>query len=126
MAGVKSACPLTPCLARMQRPRVHLSLAAGLLAVGLAAIVGIMVVNQTFGAPPADRLLQTVARIHRKGGRMVMLDEENPGLCAVRCAPARESLCLSVAAASYSQASRRNRAGLLALVRSRTATSCSS
>jgi len=59
---------------------LQLSLVAGLVAVGLCAVVGILVVHQSSGALSAETLLQTVARIHRKGERLMMLDDaEDPG-----------------------------------------------
>jgi hypothetical protein len=64
---------------------VQLSLVAGLVAVGLCAVVGILVVHQSSGAPSAETLLQTVARIHRNGGRLMMLDDaEDPGASRTR------------------------------------------
>ncbi len=70
---------------------MQLSLAAGLVAVGLCAVVGILVAHQGSGAPgSAETLLQTVARIHRNGGRLTMLDDEDPGAsrreACLRCA----------------------------------------
>ena len=62
------------CGCYLQRPRLQLSLVAGLVAVGLCAVVGILVVHQSSGALSAETLLQTVARIHRKGERLMMLD----------------------------------------------------
>lgn len=59
----------------VQRSRVQLSLVAGLIAVGLCAVVGIMVVQKS-SAPQQDVLVQTVARIHAKGGRLTLLDDE--------------------------------------------------
>ena len=67
----------------VQRSRAQLSLVAGLVAVGVCAVVGVMLVHQGAGpeAYRGDALLQTVARIHGKGGRLMMLDdEEDPGL----------------------------------------------
>jgi hypothetical protein len=46
-----------------------------LVSVGLCAMVEIVVVHQSSGATSAETLLQTVARIHRNGGRLMMLDD---------------------------------------------------
>jgi hypothetical protein len=44
-----------------------------------------LVVHQSSGAPSAETLLQTVARIHRNGGRLMMLDDaEDPGASRTR------------------------------------------
>jgi hypothetical protein len=75
---------------------LQLSLVAGLVAVGLCAVVGILVVHQSSGALSAETLLQTVARIHRKGERLMMLDDaEDPGASG-----ARPALCVWICTAS--------------------------
>jgi len=59
----------------------QLVLVAGLIAVGVVAVVSVMIASQGAGAAtPGDALLQAVARIHSNGGRLMMLDEEeDPG-----------------------------------------------
>lgn len=97
------------CACPVQRSRVQLSLVAGLIAVGLCAVVGIMVVQRS-GAAQQDVLVQTVARIYAKGGRLTMLDdEEDPGFraCAAlssisRCFLLLETLLLPSLAAQAS------------------------
>jgi len=63
------------------RSRQVAMVVAGLIAVGVAAVVGVMLASQGAGAAiRGDALLQAVARIHSKGGRLMMLDdEEDPG-----------------------------------------------
>ena len=69
--------------------RAQLHLVAGLVAVGVFAVVGIVLTHQGAGTASAwpanqgDALLQTVASIHGKGGRLTMLDDdEDPGALA--------------------------------------------
>jgi len=64
----------------MQKRAMQISLVAGLIAVGLCAVVGIIVASQSTSSSRGDVLVQAISRIHANGGRLTMLEDKlEPG-----------------------------------------------